>query len=930
MSQLGDLRAGILRFEAPGPSAGNFEAHMRVIVGLCFGGPTLTEPEDFAPGWAGIGRVSWGPSELLRDLELRLGLTLQLEPQALRVARWQARLAAVAPRGRYYSRSFEVDPLGTATALLRLRDTLIAGGWQGQSIANGGRRLDALSELEQLGHPALPAGSADRLASVEKALATTPSMFYAELALAEALELWPVRWQAVFRSLEQSGTRLTGLQVTLPGAHPESDLGAVQAALAGMSSAASAAIRGDGSLVLMTAETSWEAACATAAVLAELAPQRVVVIREREASALEGALAAHGLRTHGLTSVTPWRSALQVLPLALELAFEPKDPHRVLELLTLPIGPFQGRPGHTLAKALTDAPGIGGPRWAAAKAKIASNEEHSERALRELATIEAWLEAPGADAGSGAPKPALLAVVERVRAWLLSRIPSAPDDITLLIAAQQTSAVAAALASDPRETLDLVGVRKLVASVLSSGTALDLIPEQAGRFDHVSSPAALWSAREVVVWWSFNDGSEQSRFAWRKPELVALRQAGVHLPDPRLLLAEQERAARRAFACATQRLLLVSAGRAAGTPLGTHPLWDEIVTRAGLDDAALSRVVVSAQQLRSPSGVFTALPRPPLTSHSSLPLPGGRIEWTAAPDGAAIGQLSYASLDALLGCPLRWALRYRAGTYRGGHALPPLFQLSGSLGHRLVEKLQEQEAFGASEAELRDCARRTLGELMQREGALLLRPGMAFERSQLERQLLESVVELARTLRAAGLCIVAVEQPIDVAYGDGKLEGRIDLLVARAGGASAIIDMKWGIARYREQLESGQALQLALYAFAHAAERGTPDLPDAAYFSLKQGKLFGLASSVLPIAEVVLGPSLAETWQRAERSLGHAARSIQAGRLPVTGLKRSVPLLTSLGVSRPEHAAHFAHPPQASCQYCDFDGLCGRRWEAAP
>jgi hypothetical protein len=53
------------------------------------------------------------------------------------------------------------------------------------------------------------------------------------------------------------------------------------------------------------------------------------------------------------------------------------------------------------------------------------------------------------------------------------------------------------------------------------------------------------------------------------------------------------------------------------------------------------------------------------------------------------------------------------------------------------------------------------------------------------------------------------------------------------------------------------------------------------------------------------------------------------GRLPATGLKRSVPLLASFGVEEAERAVHFASEAGTNCQYCAFDALCGKRWEAA-
>ena len=107
---------------------------------------------------------------------------------------------------------------------------------------------------------------------------------------------------------------------------------------------------------------------------------------------------------------------LQVLPLAIELAFEPRDPYRVLELLTLPLGPFHGFVGGALARALAAAPGTGGRPWRQAKEYIAQRVGADD--TRAIERIEAWLEGPGHSAREGAPRSALLAIADRVVAWL--------------------------------------------------------------------------------------------------------------------------------------------------------------------------------------------------------------------------------------------------------------------------------------------------------------------------------------------------------------------------------------------------------------------------------------------------------------------------------------------------------------------------------
>ncbi|MEO8899955.1 MAG: PD-(D/E)XK nuclease family protein [Polyangiaceae bacterium] len=915
---------------------------MKVLLGQEFGGTTLTVLDELERGRGVIGDVVWGPKQLLRDLELRFGLGAGAEPEALRVARWAARMATLAPLGRFYSRSFELDALGTASALLRLRDALVDAEWNGQTISSGGRRLDAIAELEGVNDPVLPVGAADRLAAIHEALVRCRVCVYTEVILAESVELWSRRWQAVFRELQRAGTHLSRDEISLRGAPADSDLGRVQAALNGAADAESVALTGDGSFVVLSAETSWEAAGATAALLSSLGGKRAVVIRGGDTSALDNALAVHGLPTQGWRSSSPWRAALQVLPLALELAFEPKDPYRVLELLTLPVGPFLGLAGRHLARALAKSPGIGSPLWEATKIELvkvvdsyakqdpsgAHGSGEEDRGDRLLQRIAEWFEQSGADAVTGASKADLHAVIERVRAWLISRLPGASDDATLLAAVGHTSALSSALDSDPRLSVNLVEVQRLAESILASGTQVELIEERAGRIDHVDSPGGLGVSREVIVWWHFANGSPSAAgLPWRRQELAALSAAGIQFPEPTAHLENQAASWRRAALAATQQLILVVPATSGGTTLSPHPLWDEIVARARLKGTAQAQICLSARELLS-SSPRDLLRCPPLEPLEALALPGGQQEWVVpAEHMVPIDHFSSSSLNSLLGCPLQWALQYRARLNAGGHSLPALHMLSGTLGHRLVEVLHGQGAFNLPDAGLQECAEREIDTLFVREGSILLRAGMAFERSQLRRQLVHSVIVLAGALRAADLHIVAVEKPIEAEWRGVKLTGSIDLLVATKAGVPAIIDMKWGIVNYRELLERGEALQLAVYAFATATERGEQYLPEAGYFSLKQGKLFGLATQLWPHAEQIVGPTLGETWKRIDATVDRSDQHVMKGRFPVTGVRRSVPLLSSIGVPENAHAGHLALTPEASCTYCNFDAVCGRRWE---
>jgi ATP-dependent helicase/nuclease subunit B len=137
----------------------------RLVIGRDMTGETLAEVD----GAGGLGRPAWDPPRLLADLELRLAIAPARVAPVARIQAFSARMSAIAS-DRFYTASYRRDPIGTAAALLDWRDELVAAGWEGEMIADGGARLAALAELEALAEPALPPGGADRLRGVEREL----------------------------------------------------------------------------------------------------------------------------------------------------------------------------------------------------------------------------------------------------------------------------------------------------------------------------------------------------------------------------------------------------------------------------------------------------------------------------------------------------------------------------------------------------------------------------------------------------------------------------------------------------------------------------------------------------------------------------------------------------------------------------------------
>jgi RecB family exonuclease len=167
-----------------------------------------------------------------------------------------------------------------------------------------------------------------------------------------------------------------------------------------------------------------------------------------------------------------------------------------------------------------------------------------------------------------------------------------------------------------------------------------------------------------------------------------------------------------------------------------------------------------------------------------------------------------------------------------------------------------------------------------------------------------------------------------VAWGSRELDGRLDLLLRDRDGRDVVLDLKWGGKTYSELLKSGLATQLAAYAAVRQLSTGAVQLPVAAYFSLASGRV--LTTEVGPFAgtRVSEGPRMSETWASLQRTLQFVEDSLQRGEVPVTGIRRSLPLLESIGVAPSERGGHLAIPAEGACKYCEHDSLCGKRWEA--
>lgn len=887
---------------------------MHLVFGLSADGRVYPEATEAV---GAIDAAVVGPAGLVSALEAQLGLLGPVASRAVRIASYLAKLRA-AGDGRFWVASFEKDPWSTASTLLQWRDDLLAAGWHGNPI--GARRIDDLAAAEDAG-ATLPAGLADRAVQLLNALPSRRGLRLKRLTLAEPRAFLPPLWRRLLVALEAAGVLVDQHEGSEPAAE-SSDLRKVQCALSGEGREP---LKGDGTFVVVDADTELVAAEVIADWLAAGSAEErtgtVVLAPDGDTALLDHALRARGLPALGLSALSPWRGALQVLPLAFAAAWRPFDPRVLLNLLMLPRPPISRWAARRLARALSKEPGIGGAAWLDAWAEIETQlvEMYAELEPKDgrkkvdavLAEWRTWTDVGRFDRAVGIPFTEAQAIAGRVAGWAM-RADAGRNDRLLLAVAAAAGAVVDALDRLEQEVVPALLLERIVSQVLSEGVVNpDHVPE-AGSVRAVRFPGALWSSAPRVVWWGFvGPGERVSRDPWDRAEVEAIEAAGVTLESSadaaRRIGASHAQALQRT----AERLIFVRPALSRDEQTTVHPLAHQL--KPILEGAGEGVVFKAERVLREPGAALAGrlLARHPAETKDP---PVGAAKWTL-PAGAA-GLMegrreSATSLRRLFNCHFGWFAQDVLGLRPGHFAeIPGPDQLFGNLAHEITRRLLPPGP-PPPMAGVRAAATDLFEMLLPQIAAPLMQPEYAGELSaarELVPAALESLVDL---LHRRKLEVVGSELKREGSYRGLALQGRLDLLVRR-GPQVAVLDLKWTRSekRYREEIAEGSAVQLAVY---HAISTDADAKATGGYFLLRQRRILAGDGSILadhPIeserADTETLDMVAGDWRR-WRDLA------SSGVLVAAGFDDAVD-------HRPEGLEFEA--PKEPCRFCDLTSLC--------
>jgi ATP-dependent helicase/nuclease subunit B len=864
---------------------------------------------------AQAGGIVVGSHGLLGIVEVALGMGAPVMPQAVRLARWRAKLAAADTPKRFWHASFGVDPFATAKTVLAWRDSLVDAEWNLDTASDVPSRLADLAAAEHA-DPQLPPGEPDRLRDVIAALTSAPPLqpVIETLTLLDNRFLLPPGVGRLVKALEACGTNVVELPTML--ACPQGDLANIQQRLSG---SPNKQLAGDGSFMLLRTEAEGLAADLLTDWLAALPDRKsVVIIAQRPTGVLDAALKKRHLPQLGVRSASAARGLIQLLPLALATRWQPFDAARMLEFLQMPRSPIPDEVRTRLVQLLPQCPGRGGQKWRDAIAEgltefasqLRKDDPDNASARIEAGenAVRLWLDAPLAFPEAGLPINDLFAICSTLSAWA-TRMAAVGIPLASSLAAN-TSALLAAAQESGMVTLPRLGLERLLDAVLSDGEMDPTVPNEASEWAVVENPGAAWGKNRTVVWWGFDPPPIPSRLPWDWTERTALGAAGCNPWQPTQALAIASAGWRRPILGATGRVLLISIPPPDG---GLHPLAHEMAPM--LEACPACRPTAEAfLGMADPKLAGVTLARVPAPSR---PLPLATFDWTI-PDQLPLTRSSHSAtaIEELLGCPFRWVLRSDARIRTGRRAeIADGEQLIGQLAHRLAAHLFA--AGGPSDPdEIRNAAIAVLPRLVEEAAAPLLQAGAAAERARMAERLPGAMSDIATLLKDKALAVVGTEverEADDMPEAKEQFRGSIDLLLQDSEGRPALLDLKWTrkADRYSGLLKTGSALQLAAYAkLVGAAER-------AAYFLLRDGQVFSTSSWALGTSAADDAPSLADTWSRTIDSRRLRLATIRAGTLRALGVgyddKKPPP--------DPDEVSLRPTPP---CNLCSFGRLCGK------
>lgn len=910
---------------------------MKLYFGLEF--DELTLPTNHQPV---KNVVKCGRKTLLKTLEAHLGLTGNFDGyEYLRVEQYRQLLLQYEEQhpGAFFAKSLQADQFATASEMLDRRDELLMAGWDFKATAGLPPRLKVFAGLESMARKSdlseytLSTGFADRFAIVMERLDSRVHPFR-EIWLNEPFELLPVHFQRLLKKLSATCEKPPIRQLWNPANDSDqaADLGVFRSVLFTEGKQKKVAAKADGSLIIIRSKRAAEAAMFVARLLKKNESFRPALLIPEKNRLLETALVQEGMPSLGMLSNSLARPTLQLLKLATAFLWEPVDPFKMLEFVTMPLNPIHDQLANLLAQELSKKPGINSESWKRAVGQFFAGFEESnpEQAKKVRSIYHFWFDRPRYDQRRMAPKDDAIEIYRELHRWALIAFEEEGDRYpTLQVLSHQSKRIVDLLEALPEQWLTQLELERIVRT-MSEPAPVMFLPRQAGHVPYVNHAGAIYGKLESVLWWNFIESEAPHFFSrWYAEEKQWLEARGVLLDEPStendLRLWQQM----RPVVAAERQLVLVIPEMINGKEVQVHPLFADL--QAAFEN--ISPLVFDIDKWQNESLLQGHFSVPHKVAHKPAPLPGPRpfIHFTRR-GTIRREQESFTSLEALFYRPYIWFFRYKLGLRPSPiQSVIPEYALKGNIAHRIFERLLKENIYELTKAQTEQWVDNEYRKLLTREGVTMLMYGKEPDRVAYGNLLKAAAWSLINTIRADQWKVVETEMELEGQFPPGATEQAVALrgiadLVLEKGEKRAVIDIKLsGATRRSEMLKNDDDLQLVLY--AHLLSNNSGYWPQTAYFIVDKAQLFARTRDAFSQAKAVSASSdHAATYQaimeKMEKTWHWRINQLENGIIEVR-CNETEPLIEEQYTNDGINMLELLEPTEADARFDDYRTLIG-------
>lgn len=750
-----------------------------------------------------FGAEYCGESRLLQILSLHGGLAPSVATEAQRQVAYYSNMLSKVKGGMFYE-SFRLDPISVSNAVLGWRDALVSVGWN----LNSGEteKLKFIREME----PAfLPKGTADCWYEILKRSENSPMLpDGTEIVITQPEGTLSRKMKTLFSRLRNRGVRIT---YNCEEPFAEGDLGMVQRWLAGKTETSKSEERlklgNDGSFRILRFDTDDEAMKYVATRPADEWDAYLC----QQSKQFDNMLSFLGQPVSGsdIRKCTP--QVVQLFKIGNGLFEKPLNLNRILAWLESPITPLRRNLSHNLAKVLASSGGINNEEWESAISEyLDSNEKEKPQKKDEERRLKTFLPFMSLhDVADGTVRKKDVEHFNKsLRHWakgLLSMDSFPYDSIVrnqLGKLAQQCECLLGILESQDSECFSFTELQNWCQSV-SRKDSYRQYDAQAGCRAVISREGNLHSSAGSLAWVCISD-EEAPAYPFdflTEDEILQLEKGGV-LFDDRTYYARRRNYAMLRTLMKTRRLTIIEAANLNGKPVKRHPLMIQL--QSALADFADIQIV-------SPEMETEKFLEMDLVSNRSDSL------FVEIEKGVVIprrsGKESYTSLDMIIQHPFDYVCKYLSAlTDISRPSLSDVERTMGNVAHRMIEILFGKGGVGMTSGEMEYDA--VFNEAIDSVGLMLRQPEYMVEFKELRSSMVKVLERLERFIKANGLSVDGCEQRLDdQQWAPGCVLGsRVDMLLSDAEG-KVVLDFKWtsNKKKYKENVATGQALQLSIY-----------------------------------------------------------------------------------------------------------------------